>query len=104
LPLATQLAVQGMPLYGCQTPDGYKNTEAAWLSPDGLNKRLDFATRVANGRLGQERLSGGLDADELMHQLGSLVTPVTRTVVAQRRDDPVMAVALVLASPGMMRR
>jgi uncharacterized protein (DUF1800 family) len=104
LPLATQLAVQGMPLYGCQTPDGYKNTEAAWLSPDGLNKRLDFATRVAGGRLGPERLSGGLGADELMDQLGSLVTPATRTVVAQRRDDPVMAVALVLASPGMMRR
>jgi uncharacterized protein (DUF1800 family) len=104
LPLANNLAAQGMPLFGCQTPDGYKNTESAWLSPDGLNKRLEFATRVAGGRLGQERLSGGMNADELMQQLGSLVTPATRTLVAQRREDPAMAVALVLAGPGMMRR
>ena len=104
LPLANNLAAQGMPLFGCQTPDGYKNTESAWLSPDGLNKRLDFASRVASGRLGQERLSGGMGAEELMAQLGSLVTPRTRDVVLQRRDEPVIAVALVLAGPGMMRR
>ena len=74
------------------------------ISPDGLNKRLEFATRVASGRLGPERLTGGIGADELMDQLGSLVTPATRNLVAQRRDDPAIAVALVLASPGMMRR
>jgi uncharacterized protein (DUF1800 family) len=104
LPLAGHLARQGMPLFGCQTPDGYKNTEAAWLSADGMSKRLDFATQVARGRLGQEPLAGGLDADELMQQLGPLVTPATRALVEQRRAEPMVAVAMVLAGPGMMRR
>ena len=35
-PLVGTLAQLGMPLYGCQTPDGYKNTEAAWLNPEGI--------------------------------------------------------------------
>jgi uncharacterized protein (DUF1800 family) len=104
LPLANTLAAQGMPLFGCQTPDGYKNTESAWLNPDGLSKRLEFATRVANGRVGQERLTGGMPAPELMDQLGPLVTPATRALAAARSDDPAMAVALVLAGPAMMRR
>jgi uncharacterized protein (DUF1800 family) len=103
-PLAQQMAVQGMPLFGCQTPDGYKNTESAWLNPDGLAKRFDFAAQVAAGRLGPERLAGGLDADALMQQLGPLVTPATRSLVAEKRNMPVVAVAMVLASPGMMHR
>ena len=36
----------GMPLFGCQTPDGYKNTQAAWLNPDGMTRRLSFATSL----------------------------------------------------------
>ena len=50
-PLVTALNQLGMPLYGCQTPDGYKNTEAAWLSSDALTRRLVFATALAAGRL-----------------------------------------------------
>jgi uncharacterized protein (DUF1800 family) len=40
----------GMPIYGCLTPDGYKNTEDAWLNPDGMTRRLSFATTLASGR------------------------------------------------------
>jgi uncharacterized protein (DUF1800 family) len=50
-PLLAALAQLGMPLYGCATPDGYKNTEAAWLSPDAMTRRLNFATALASGRL-----------------------------------------------------
>jgi uncharacterized protein (DUF1800 family) len=46
------LTANGQPIYGCQTPDGYKNTREAWLNPDGLLKRIQFATGVANGALG----------------------------------------------------
>ena len=41
----------GMPLYGCLTPDGYKNTEVAWLNPDALTRRISFATALASGRV-----------------------------------------------------
>ncbi len=54
-PLVGTLAQLGMPLYGCQTPDGYKNTEAAWLNPEGMTRRINFATALASGRLPVDR-------------------------------------------------
>ena len=39
-----------MPLYGCLTPDGYKNTEDAWLSPDATTRRISFAAALAQRR------------------------------------------------------
>ena len=50
-PLMGTMGQLGMPLYGCQTPDGYKNTQAAWLSPDAMMMRLSFATALGTGRL-----------------------------------------------------
>jgi uncharacterized protein (DUF1800 family) len=50
-PLLATLYQLGMPLYGCPTPDGYKNTEAAWLNPDAVTRRINFATAFASGRL-----------------------------------------------------
>jgi uncharacterized protein (DUF1800 family) len=50
-PLLNTLAGLGMPLYGCQTPDGYKNTQEAWLNPDAMMMRLGFATALGAGRL-----------------------------------------------------
>jgi uncharacterized protein (DUF1800 family) len=50
-PLLATMTQLGMPLYGCQTPDGYKNTQDAWLNPDALSRRITFATALAGGRL-----------------------------------------------------
>ena len=50
-PLNNTLQQLGMPLYGCLTPDGYKNTQAVWLNPDALTRRLSFATTLASGRM-----------------------------------------------------
>ncbi len=50
-PLLGAIARLGMPLYQCQTPDGYKNTQDAWLNPDAMMRRLDFATALGAGRL-----------------------------------------------------
>lgn len=54
--VANFLKLQGQPVYACLTPDGYKNTKAAWLNPDGLLKRMDFATRLA----GQQHRTGSI--------------------------------------------
>ena len=59
LPLAGTMAQLGMPLYGCQTPDGYKNTREAWLNPDAMMTRLSFATALGSGRLPLERPPDG---------------------------------------------
>lgn len=50
-PIYGMLYQLGMPLYGCPTPDGYKNTRDAWLNPDAMTRRLSFATVLASGRL-----------------------------------------------------
>lgn len=50
-PLLNTMSGLGMPLYGCQTPDGYKNTQEAWLNPDALSRRISFASQLAEGRL-----------------------------------------------------
>jgi uncharacterized protein (DUF1800 family) len=50
-PLLGTMARLGMPLYYCQTPDGYKNTEEAWLSPDATTLRIGFATGLGRGTL-----------------------------------------------------
>jgi hypothetical protein len=50
-PLLGTVARLGEPLYYCQTPDGYKNTEEAWLSPDATTLRIGFATALGRGGL-----------------------------------------------------
>jgi uncharacterized protein (DUF1800 family) len=50
-PLAGTMQLLGMPLYGCQTPNGYSNTQDAWLNPDSMMARLSFATALGNGNL-----------------------------------------------------
>ena len=54
-PLQGALYQLGMPLYGCLPPDGYKNTQDAWLTPDAMMRRLSFATALASGRLPLDR-------------------------------------------------
>ncbi len=51
-PLAQFLREQGMPVYYCLTPDGYKNTESAWLNPDSLLRRLSFASNLGADKIG----------------------------------------------------
>src|SRR5581483_6731536 len=58
-PLVRTLRQLGMPLYECPTPDGYKNTQAAWLNPDAMVRRASFATALARGRLPLARRSAG---------------------------------------------
>ena len=50
-PLIGTMARLGEGLYQCQTPDGYKNTEDAWLSPDATTLRIGFATALGRGNL-----------------------------------------------------
>ncbi|HEU0156655.1 MAG TPA: DUF1800 domain-containing protein [Stellaceae bacterium] len=114
-PLLAAMDELGMPLYGCQTPDGYKNTEAAWLSPDATLRRISFAVGLAQGGL---RLNGtanaGLDAAlpppppapakaaELDEMLGPNLASRTRETVAAA--PPGIRAALILGSPDFMRR
>jgi uncharacterized protein (DUF1800 family) len=77
-PLISTMSQLGMPLYGCQTPDGYKNTQDAWLNPDALTRRIAFATALGAGRLplAANPLSGPPPAPPPMQNLaGSDASP-----------------------------
>jgi uncharacterized protein (DUF1800 family) len=129
--VAFTLQQLGQPFYGCQTPDGYKNTRDAWLSPEGMTTRLNFATALAEGkvpgshtrtlaRLGDQeipddgvilppevptrpvRTAGPLDAEALQRTLGNRFS--TKTAEALRRADPALRAALILGSPELMSR
>ncbi|MDG0835415.1 DUF1800 domain-containing protein [Pelomonas saccharophila] len=93
-PLLAALAQAGQPLYGAQTPDGYKNTAAAWRNPEALTQRVQLATT-----LGQR---SGVSAGQLSTTLGaSLSEPTRRTLATEPAGQQV---ALLLASPDFMKR
>ena len=82
----------GMPLYGCQTPDGYKNTQAAWLNPDALSRRIGYAVTLAPG----------MDVAQLQAALGGSVSARTWDIVAA--SPPKIRTAMLLGSPDFMQR
>lgn len=116
-PLMGALARLGQPLYGCLTPDGYRNTREAWLSPDALSLRIAFATALGSGHL---RLSRPVDEDgpgaeagkpavEPSHPVESdgliaLLDPSGRTRLAVDAAPPALKAAVLLGSPDFMNR
>lgn len=123
-PLLGTMARLGMPLYGCQTPDGYKNTEDAWLSPDATTMRVSFATALAAGRLPLDQvppvtpvaaMGPGLtepgrppvhgppvDAAALDNLLGPALSLKTRAALGE--TEPQLRAAMLLGGPDFMRR
>jgi len=129
-PVFGVLAQLGMPLYGCPTPDGYKNTEAAWLNPDAMTRRINFATAVASGRLPLDRVPdpsddrgmggaplqraaevpgrgsgsaapGAVDPELLRRTLGNQFSAKTLDAIASA--PPALRAAMILGSPEFMR-
>jgi uncharacterized protein (DUF1800 family) len=127
VPLVATMNQLGMPLYGCQTPDGYKNTQDAWLNPDALTRRIAFATALAAGKLplanrpalvptparmnkSMDRAMDGapvagmpaLDALRLQSTLGGAISSRTLGTVAASAEP--LRAAMLLGSPDFMQR
>jgi uncharacterized protein (DUF1800 family) len=105
-PLLGTLQQLGMPIFGYETPDGYKMTEAAWMSPDGLARRLSFATALGAGKLPLDPSTPGLahpiDEQTLLATLGGGVSPQTQAAIDSA--NPPLKSALLLGSPDFMRK
>ncbi len=120
-PLAGWLLHQGMPLYGCLTPNGYKDTEEAWLNPDAMTRRINLATALASGRLPLAQSADfnvaradtamaavtpadapPLDWKAVAHTLGGRFSPQTRAAIDAAPER--LRAALILGSPEFMRR
>jgi uncharacterized protein (DUF1800 family) len=93
------LRQQGMPIYGCITPDGYKNTKEAWLNSDTLLKRIGFATSLGLGRLPQ--LVYPLPDYTVVGTIfGATLSKNTVRVIT--KAPPRLKLALLLGSPEFM--
>jgi uncharacterized protein (DUF1800 family) len=115
-PLLGTMARLGQPLYHCATPDGYRDSEDAWLSPDATVMRVSFATALAAGRLPLHAAPQGegpvieastsagvpVDAAPLEGLLGPALGQRTRAAVAEAPAE--LRAALILGSPDFMRR
>ena len=93
------LRQMGMPVYGCPTPDGYKNTEEAWLNPDAILRRISLTTALVSGRFSEK---SSVTAQQLATTLGNNFSPKTMQVIAANPEG--MKAALILGSPEFMRR
>jgi uncharacterized protein (DUF1800 family) len=96
-PIYNSLQQLGMPLYGCQTPNGYQNTQDAWLNPDAMTRRLSFATALSNGRFGKP-----VDATKLALTLGNPFSDTTNKALSSSPRQ--LRAALILGSPEFMKR
>ena len=94
------LKSQGMPLYECLTPDGYKNTRDAWCNPDTLLKRITFATTVATGQIPEVPLYA-IEYRRLGATLGSTFSAQTVKVIMKSPEQ--IKSALILGSPEFMK-
>jgi uncharacterized protein (DUF1800 family) len=104
-PLLGALNQLGMPLYGCPTPDGYHDTQQAWLNPGSLSRRITLATSLASGRTPLARAGAKpapLAATALAATLGPSVSRATADVVASSPEA--LRAALLLGSPDFMQR
>ena len=126
-PLIATMGALGMSPYGCQTPDGFKNTQLAWLNPEAMMIRLSFATGLGAGRLPLERRPDDFDdqAGKLagmrpiaFKDTGAEATPPdpmtlattlgnrfsTRTAAAVEAAPERLRASLILSSPDFMMR
>lgn len=106
-PLLGMMSQLGMPLYGYLTPEGYKNTQSAWLNPDAMMMRLSFATALGRGGA---RLDPGVPdavppeqrAQQLFNTLAGLFTP--QQIVSIDSQPKELRAGLILGSPQFQYR
>lgn len=97
--VAGNIAQMGMPIYGCITPDGYKNTRETWLSPDAMMRRVSLATSIGNGFLNNKQ---SVDSNQLSQTLDNSFSSKTQEVV--NSSPPRLKAGLMLGSPEMLNR
>ena len=91
------IAQLGMPMYRCQTPNGYSQTEASWLNPEAMVRRVSFAISTVDIRPNEKP-----DPKILLEAIGDQLSPETRTVIDSAPEHD--RAALILGSPEMMYR
>ena len=88
----------GQPVWMPPSPAGWDDDAASWAGPDALVRRVEAAQRIAL------RAGDRVDARALAPTLlGRRLSDTTKTAIA-RSESPITGLALLLASPEMLRR
>ena len=111
-PVTGALTQLGMPLYGCPTPDGFKNTKDAWLNPDAMIHRINLAVGIGNGapRFRQEDEKDAAPNNHMPPADGALIlATLGNSLSAKTRSTyndapPRLRAAVLLGSPEFMLR
>ncbi|NNM52784.1 MAG: DUF1800 domain-containing protein [Pseudomonadales bacterium] len=106
-PLMGALQQLGQPLYGCLTPNGYQNTQAVWLNPDAMMRRINFATLLSAGRLAAKQPMSpppvvSVNVNLIEETLGSELSPLTLSIA--KKAPEMLRPALIFGSPEFMYR
>ncbi|WP_310427009.1 DUF1800 domain-containing protein [Chamaesiphon sp. VAR_48_metabat_135_sub] len=113
-PLNDFLKQLGMPIYGCPTPNGYGNTQEAWLNPDSMTRRINYATNLAKGKLPISASTTiaantpptipmvAIDPLKLAATLGNNFSDRTQQAIST--SSPEIRAALILGSPEFMKK
>ena len=97
-PIIGALNSLGQPLWSPNGPNGYADTSAAWVSPEGMKARLDLSWQVAS------RIQDMADPVDLLDKVaGAAASPDTRHALA-RAESRQQALAMLLMSPEVQRR
>jgi uncharacterized protein (DUF1800 family) len=101
-PLNTVLEDLGQPIYGCISPDGYACTQSAWLDPNGLLRRLNFAMRFGAGEYGpgNDNLEP-INPQPLQEMLEPVLSSTTLSALARLPREK--QAGAILGSPEFMR-
>jgi uncharacterized protein (DUF1800 family) len=94
-PVARQLRQLGMPLYGAQPPTGYAMKAEAWVNSSALLGRMNFAVRLASGRVRGVQITlpemPGEHAGDAQQVLRSLENSLLEGEVSQQTHDTITA-------------
>jgi len=87
----------GQQPYMAPSPQGWSDDSKAWLAPDSIRTRLEFANLLS------QKVGGIRPVERAKGVLGPLLTEETQTTI-ERAETGEQALALLLMSPEFQRR
>jgi uncharacterized protein (DUF1800 family) len=112
IPLATQIAQLGEPLYRKIEPTGYSSANSEWVNSAALLARMNFALALTDNRVPGSKVDATKFADNpaavarqvLFHEASPQTLDSIQKALAQREPTPALVAGLVLGSPDFQRR
>jgi uncharacterized protein (DUF1800 family) len=112
IPLATQIAQLGEPLYRKIEPTGYSSANSEWVNSAALLARMNFALTLTDNRVPGSKVDAIKFADNpaavarqvLFHEASPQTLDSIKKALAQREPTPALVAGLVLGSPDFQRR